>query len=101
LECKVRRFIAFIREFGEKRGVILIPALGDPERKIAEINMHKGGLELPGPYLAWSPDGNSLVISDRDSLTGPFALFLLLIETGEKRRLTSPPPTFLGDSSPA
>jgi eukaryotic-like serine/threonine-protein kinase len=94
------RFIAFIREFGEKRGVILIPALGGPERKIAEIDMNPG-LELPGPYLAWSPDGNSLVISDRDSLTGPFSLFLLLIATSEKRRLTSSPATFLGDSSPA
>jgi Tol biopolymer transport system component len=93
------RFIAFIREFGEKRGVMLIPALGGPERKIAEIS--RAGYALPGPHLAWSPDGNSLVISDRDSLTAPFALFLLSIETGEKRRLTSPPPSLVGDTSPA
>ena len=93
------RYIAFLRDSQENGAVILIPALGGPERKIGEIN--KGVSELPGPYLAWSPDGKSLVISDRDSTTGPFALFLLLIETGEKRRLTSPPPTLVGDTSPA
>jgi len=92
------RFIAFVRESHDKRAVILIPALGGPERKIAELTR---AVWLPGPYLAWSPDSNSLVISDRDSLTGPFALFLLLIETGEKRKLTSPPPTSVGDTSPA
>lgn len=92
------RYIAFLRELSrQKSAILLIPALGGPERKIAEIS----NSELPGPYLAWSPDSNSLVISDRDSLTGPFALFLLLIETGEKRRLTSPPPPLVGDTGPA
>jgi Tol biopolymer transport system component len=56
---------------------------------------------LPAPYLAWSPDGSSLVISDRDSPTEPFALFLLSIETGERRKLTFPPRELSGDSSPA
>jgi Tol biopolymer transport system component len=56
---------------------------------------------LPPPYLAWSPDGSSLVISDRGSHTEPVALFLLSVETGEKRRLTSPPAQFAGDSCPA
>src|SRR6266699_4658891 len=88
-----------VRASREETEVILIPALGGPERKIAEMSKERP--ELPGPYLAWSPDGNFLVISDRDSLTGPFALFLLSIETGEKRRLTSPPAQLSGDSSPA
>jgi eukaryotic-like serine/threonine-protein kinase len=92
------RFIAFLRESREKIAVMLIPALGGPERKIGEIHTWS---ELPDPYLAWSPDGNSLVIIDRDSLADPFALFLLSIETGEKRRLTSPPPSLVGDTSPA
>jgi Tol biopolymer transport system component len=95
------RYIAFLRELSrEKSALLLIPALGGPERKLAEIS-NPGLVFLPGPYLAWSPDGNSLVISDRDSLTEPFALFLLSIETGEKRKLTSPPAQLAGDSSPA
>jgi Tol biopolymer transport system component len=63
--------------------VLLIPALGGPERKVAEV--------FQGATLTWSPDGNSLVISDRDSPKEPTGLFLLAIDTGEKRRLTSPP----------
>jgi len=95
------RYIAFLREFSrEKSALLLIPALGGPERKLAEIS-NPGLAFLPGPDLAWSPDGNSLVISDRDSLAEPFALFLLSIETGEKRKVTSPPAQLAGDSSPA
>ena len=56
---------------------------------------------MHGPYLAWSPDGNSPVISDRDSVKEPFALFLLSIETGERQKLTSPSAQLPGDSSPA
>jgi Tol biopolymer transport system component/DNA-binding winged helix-turn-helix (wHTH) protein len=93
------RFIAFRRDLSpEKASVLLIPALGGPERKIAEV--FKSAFLL-GPFLAWSPDGNSLVISDRDPSNGPAALFLLAIDTGEKRRLTSPPPQVRGDSGPA
>src|ERR1700730_3223197 len=94
-----RRFIAFLRSLSrEKAAVLLIPALGGPERKVAEVFTSD---LLRGPYVAWSPDGNSLVISDRDSLKESSALFLLSIETGEKQKLTSPPAQLLGDSSPA
>jgi Tol biopolymer transport system component len=97
------RFIAFLRKLSrQESALLLIPALGGPERKIAEI--FNG--ELPGAasfreaaYLAWTPDGNSLVISDRDSLREPLSLFLLSIDTGEKLRLTFPPAR-VGDSSP-
>jgi eukaryotic-like serine/threonine-protein kinase len=95
------RFIAFLRDLSqEKSAVLLIPALGGPERKVAEI-FNADASFLPGPYLAWSPDGNWLVISDRASPREPFALFLLSIETSEKQKLTSPPEQSLGDSSPA
>ncbi|MEK7409046.1 MAG: hypothetical protein AAB225_28620 [Acidobacteriota bacterium] len=45
--------------------------------------------------LAWSPDGKALVVADPDS--GPYApaLCLVSLETGEKRKLTSPPPGYL------
>jgi Tol biopolymer transport system component/DNA-binding winged helix-turn-helix (wHTH) protein len=92
------RFIAFLRDLQGRSAVMLIPALGGPERKIAEVFC---SVSLPGPYLAWSPDGNSLVISDRDAPNEPPGLFLLGIDTGEKRRLTSPLPQERGDSCPA
>jgi eukaryotic-like serine/threonine-protein kinase len=95
------RFIAFLRDLSrEKSAVLLIPALGGPERKIAEV-FNPGWVDLPAPFLTWSPDGKSLVMSDRDSLTGPFALFLLSIETGERQKVTSPSAQLVGDSAPA
>ena len=56
---------------------------------------------MPDPYLAWSPGGNDLIFSGKDSPKEPFSLFLLSTETGEKRRLTYPPANVLGDSCPA
>ena len=79
-----------------KLAVLLIPAIGGLERKIAEIFT----TGYPSPP-AWSPDGNWLAISEKDSETEPFALSLLSVDTGEKRRLTSPPKQFFGDFDPA
>jgi Tol biopolymer transport system component len=83
--------------------VLLVPALGGPERKVGEVFSRGLSLEgqVTGPYLSWSPDGNSLVVSDKDSLKDPWALSLLSVETSEKRKLTSPPAQMLGDSGPA
>ena len=87
------RYIAFLRHLSrEKDAVLLIPALGGPERKIAEVFREEFRTAFFFcTHLTWSPDGNSLVISDRDSPKEPAGLFLLAIDTGEKRRLTSPP----------
>jgi eukaryotic-like serine/threonine-protein kinase len=93
------RFIALLRGLPTgKAAVLVIPALGGPERKLAEILLSDN---LIGPFLAWSPDGNWLVVSDRDSLKEPVALFLLSLESGEKRRLTTPPSQLTGDCNPA
>ena len=97
------RYIAFLRDLssGQKTAVLLIPALGGPERKIAEVFPSS----LTCTELTWSPYGNSLVISDRNSPKEPAGLFLLAIDTGEKRRLTSPPSAAIsswsGDSCPS
>ena len=78
------RSIAFLRQLpGGRAEVRLIPALGGPERKLAET---PNASWAP----AWSPDGKWLVIVDKDSAAEPDALFLLSIESGEKKRLTSP-----------
>ena len=92
------RFIAFLRELPTGRtAVLLIPAIGGLEHKVAEIRSENVRPTRP----AWSRDGSWLAISGRDSATEPFALFLLSVETGEMRRLTSPPKQFFGDVDPA
>ena len=88
------RFVAFLRDLPSgKTAVVLIPAIGGPERKVAEI--------FTSSRLAWSPDGNWLAINEKDSEIGPFALSLLSVDTGEKRRLTSPSKQSYGDFDPA
>jgi eukaryotic-like serine/threonine-protein kinase len=93
------RFVAFLRQSSESSRVYLIPSLGGPERKLAET------FPKPATFiehcLDYSQDGKLLAISDKGSQQDPFSIFLLSIETGEKRRLTSPPAGLLGDSSPA
>jgi Tol biopolymer transport system component len=93
--------IAFLRRTMDGTGVFVVPALGGPERKLG----HTSAKWFPGrawyAKLAWSPDGRFLAMVDRESPTGTDSIFLLTIESGEKRRLTSPPPHSLGDASPA
>ncbi len=88
------RSIAFVREWpGGKASVFLMSSLGPPERKVAVISQARG--------LAWTPDGKSLVVTDRNSDNEPLGLFLLSVESDERRRLTSAPEKRFVDSEPA
>ena len=95
------RSIAFLRRQPEadKSELRLVPPLGGPERKLAEIRVRETYV-IP-PYLAWCPDSNGLVVTDLQSEGKPDALFVVSLETGEKRQLTNPQPPVLGDSNPA
>ena len=89
------RSIAFLRQLPENRAaVMLISPLGGAERKLAESSDFHS-------KPAWSPDGKWLVIADKSSPAEPDALFLLSMENGEKRRLTTPPGPVGGDGNPA
>jgi eukaryotic-like serine/threonine-protein kinase len=91
------RWIAFLRSLpGERQGVFLVPAIGGPERKVAEVNT-VASISLSGPGVSWHPGGKWLAVADRSSFAEDEAMFLLSIETGEKRRLTSPPAGSVGD----
>src|SRR5262249_51190561 len=74
--------------------------IGGAEQKLAETSPAMASF-LPSSCLAWSPDGRSLAIVDRNSQNEPFGIFLLSVETGEKQKLTSPPSDVNGDYFPA
>ena len=96
------RRIAFLRELsGGKSGVFLMPALGGPERKLMEVTeVAEAGFAVG--RMSWHPSGQWLVLSDRNSAQEPRALFLVWVESGEKRKLTSPPQgSTVGDVEPA
>jgi dipeptidyl aminopeptidase/acylaminoacyl peptidase len=92
------RFLAFVRLSPEgKGGYYVIPALGGAERKVADIPQTPS--HRPYPSADWTPDSKSLVIVDTS--VDPPALAQVSIADGDKKRLTSPPGSSLGDYSPA
>jgi Tol biopolymer transport system component len=82
------RFIAFQRARGESKGLYLIPALRGAERKLADTQAWGGPPRPQG--LDWSPDGKMIALSDATSEKEPWSIFLLSVETGERRKLTQP-----------
>ena len=98
------RWIAFLRgraEAGEKMGLYLISPLGGTERKLAETRVPF--TYSLGPCLAWSPDSRWLAVCDwAEDSPGPLSVFLLSVDSGERRRLTWPPEdSRIGDVMPA
>jgi len=89
------KLIAFIRLMkpgtDRRAGVFVVPVLGGPDRRIAEIAWSPRPLWINFANLAWSPDGRWLVTTDRSGVGEPYALHLISVETGAKRQLTSPP----------
>lgn len=98
------RQIAFLRKLDASTvGVIVIPALGGVERKVAEypspgfsvlVNAHR--------RLDWTHDSRHLIVSGPERPGGAEGLFLVSIDSGERAWLTKPPTGSLeGDREPA
>jgi Tol biopolymer transport system component/DNA-binding winged helix-turn-helix (wHTH) protein len=93
------RWIAYRRNRADGADLMLVPPLGGPERRLADMS---GTAEGPG----WTPDGKWVAIPQMDTPLGS-SIWAIAIDTGERRRLT----TFaaragegrypLGDSRPA
>jgi eukaryotic-like serine/threonine-protein kinase len=90
--------IAFLRDDGSgNQQVILIPALGGPERVFVEV--HQAIAETSG--ISWSADGKWLAAGDRPE-NAPAGLWLYSLETGQRKRLTTVPSgEALDDGRPA
>jgi len=97
------RWIAFLRRSPRDPGkseVRLVPPPGGPERQLSEIYVPNTYFLIP-PYLAWCPDSSCLILTDSPGKDQPAALFVLSLDTGEKRQLTHPQAPALGDAHPA
>ena len=92
--------IAFRRHTPESDAVYLIPSLSGPERSLADIFPRRLGYRTGGDGLAYSLDGKVLAVPDKDSAVEPFCITLISTETGEKRKITSPPAGSIGDNTP-
>jgi Tol biopolymer transport system component len=81
------RQIAFQRSEGTvSRGVYVVSPFGGPERKVVDI----------GGSPSWTPDSLALVMGGRTA-AGVRAIFEHVVDTGERRQLTSPPPGFIDE----
>lgn len=92
--------IAFLRQQVGREEVWLIPAQGGAARKLAELATHTAARTYMWNGLDWSPDGQWLAVVDSPP-GATESLFLLGVETGEKRRLTFPSKAANGDIRPA
>jgi Tol biopolymer transport system component/serine/threonine protein kinase len=86
------RQIAFVRASGDRWILYLISPLGGGERKLAEVGLGR---------LNWSPDGKNIAFVDRKSPKDPLSIWLLSVETLEKRQMTAPDVSYYADSQPA
>jgi Tol biopolymer transport system component len=83
-------YLAFLSgEDSTSRGVFIVPIRGGAPRRLTAIS---------GIGLCWWPDGESLGIVDRTATSEPFAVFRLIIASGERQRLTVPPGGTFGDT---
>jgi eukaryotic-like serine/threonine-protein kinase len=101
------RLIAFLRRVPQSPEdlpsytVHIVPALGGPERKVTQIsNPTMSAVMGMVPGLSWSMDGKSLAVPMSSVGSEPPGLFLVSIETGERRRLTASPREALWDCYP-
>jgi Tol biopolymer transport system component/DNA-binding winged helix-turn-helix (wHTH) protein len=85
------RTIAFLRLNSDEKGeILLMPSVAaGPARSLAAVTAPMT-LFPQSKFIAWSPDSKWLVVSDAPSYGGVMSLFLLSVETGEKRRITLP-----------
>jgi len=96
------RSIAFGRYLSPTRiAYIVKPQRGGTERTIAEFDVSEAfNLFFAGANCVWTRDSKSLVVVGKNSAKEPDALFLVSLETLEKRKLTGPPSKSF-DSGPA
>jgi Tol biopolymer transport system component len=100
------RWIAFLRGQQAYRGGLsgagelrLVPPLSGPEVKLVDVAA-RGTISNPG-FLAWCPDSQCLIVTDSLGEGKPDALFVVSLETREKRQLTNPQSPAYGDTNPA
>jgi hypothetical protein len=80
------RWIAFLRGEtfrGGRSELRLIPPLGGPERKLAELQ-DVPPLPAQPRAVAWCPDSNCLVVTDVQAERKPYALFVMPSRSGRK-----------------
>jgi Tol biopolymer transport system component len=91
------RYIAYSHA-ANRMEILTVPALGGTKQRVMSIA--PAAPDQDSRVLTWSPDGLSLLVSDRESSHNPAAIFSVSLQDGQKRKLTSPPVSAWGDGDP-
>ncbi len=83
------RFVTFVRMANGRGEIYRVPAQGGKEERLGET--------VDG--CSWSPDGTKLAFISVATAQEKSSVYLLTVETGERKRLTTPPPP-LSDGFP-
>ncbi len=95
------RSIAFQRFHNGILDILVVPALGGAERKIGQLYSARYDGDAASRQLSWSRDGKFLVASGKADPAEPTSLFTFAVADGKSAKITSPPPSNLGDFGPA
>ncbi|HWM27508.1 MAG TPA: winged helix-turn-helix domain-containing protein [Woeseiaceae bacterium] len=94
--------IAFLRQHAPRRlDVLVVPALGGPERKLQSVRMNFISRE-GAPLLAWTPDSRRIVFTTQpegQEDSASYHLHVLSLDSGELRPLSLADRVY--DTSPA
>jgi Tol biopolymer transport system component len=98
--------IAFYRVKKNGGEFVIVPLAGGVARVVAHSRSIIAGTTstfspMPAVGPAWTKDGHHLVIADKNGASKADCLFLLDLNDGSRKLLTSPPLTADGDGSPA
>ena len=98
--------IAFVRVLSEpsRTQVVLAPQRGGPDRILTEFRTHfmwDSFIRRESGALAWTPDGEWLIVAGKDEPKERLRLFRVSPGSGERIPLTSPEDGVLGDTAPA
>lgn len=88
------RTIAFARHRDGERRLFVIPSIGGRETPVFACATDRN------TSLAWTPDGESLVLSDAARPGAPSRLLRVPLTGGEATPLTAPPAGSIGDAQP-
>ncbi len=89
------RRLAFVRSTPEEHSVIIAPAIGGGEQRVARLGERKV------QALDWSPDGSQLAMTAQEEPYGAYSVYLLALDSLTPRQLTAPPDYYHGDLDPA
>lgn len=91
-------FIAALRLLPNSGELLIFPKSGGEGRVVSKLLPTRFGLSQR--HLDWSPDGEFLLVDDAEKISEPLALYLVSVKTGQRRRISQPRESEIGDIAP-